>query len=100
VKTATRANAATAHSIELHGEYDLSRKDELNELLAALPRDEAATIDLRGVTYADSTFLAALATLALRFQGVVITIMCPQPQILRVLKIVNFDKLFRIVNRD
>jgi anti-anti-sigma factor len=83
--------------VVLEGEWDLDRKDELAALLARLTKDSPATIDVRGVTYADSTMLSLLATLALRFEGVAITLVHPQPQVLRVLKIANFDKLFRIV---
>jgi anti-anti-sigma factor len=81
----------------LEGEWDLDRKDELATLLERLTKDRPATIDVRGVSYADSTMLSLLARLALRFEGVAITLVAPQPQVLRVLKIANFDKLFQIV---
>lgn len=81
----------------LEGEWDLSRKDELTALLATLTRDEPATIDLSGVTYLDSTALNALVMLRLKFNGLPVTLVGPNKSVRRVLKIVNFDKIFQII---
>ena len=86
--------------VVLNGEWDLDRKDELIGLFSRLREDGHATIDLRGVTYADSTFLSVLAALALKFNKTPITLLGPQQAILRVLKVVGFDKLFRIVGDE
>lgn len=98
--TRARTPFKTIRRIVLDGEYDLSRKAELQAAFAALSVDGPATLDLRAVTYADSTFLAALAALALQLQGAVITLLGPQPQVQRILKVVNFDRLFRIVEAE
>jgi anti-anti-sigma factor len=82
------------------GEYDLSRKAELEALLGTLASDRPATIDLRGCTYADSTVLSILALLRVRFAEVPITLLGPTPQLRRLLKIVNFDKIFRIIESE
>jgi len=86
------------HRIELTGELDVSRKDELNRLFGPLQKDGPLTIDLRRVTYADSTFLHVLASLAVRFQEVPITLLGPSPSLRRLFKIVQFDKLFQIAD--
>ncbi|HYL27989.1 MAG TPA: STAS domain-containing protein [Candidatus Nitrosotalea sp.] len=84
--------------VALDGEWDFSRKDELAALLGTLERDGAATIDIKGVSYADSTLLSVLAALRMKFAEVPITLLGPQPQIRRLLKLVQFDKLFNVVD--
>ncbi len=84
--------------IELDGEYDLSRKDELNSIFASLAADGPATIDLTRVNYVDSTFLHVLATLHFRLNGHVVTLTGANSGIRRLLSIVNFDQLFHIVD--
>ncbi|MBV8531092.1 MAG: STAS domain-containing protein [Candidatus Eremiobacteraeota bacterium] len=84
--------------IALDGEWDLSRRDELIALFSALTLDGPATIDCSGVTYADSTVLSVLAALKLKFADVPITLLCPNEQFLRILKIVKFDTLFQIAD--
>jgi anti-anti-sigma factor len=88
------------NAIELEGEWDLSRKDELSRLLDSLEPDGRATIDLADVTYVDSTFLNLLASLRLRLAGAEITLLHPSEHLLRVLKLMKFDRLFQIVGRD
>lgn len=88
------------HRIELEGELDLARKDELERLFNSLERDGPLTIDLRRVTYADSTFLSILASLALRFQEVPIKLLGATPNLRRVFRVVQFEKLFQIQDDD
>jgi anti-anti-sigma factor len=80
----------------LDGEWDLTRRDELLALVVSLAPETPAVIDLRQCSYADSTVLGVLAGLRLKFGRVPITLLAPQPQVRRVLQIVNFDKLFTI----
>ena len=49
-----------ARRIELNGEYDVSQKEAIAALFAALPPDGPAVIDLSKCTYVDSTFLSNL----------------------------------------
>jgi anti-anti-sigma factor len=86
------------HRIKLEGELDLARKNELQRLFNSLEKDGPLTIDLRRVTYADSTFLSLLASLALRFQEVPITLLGATPNLRKVFRVVQFDKLFQIVD--
>lgn len=83
--------------VALDGEWDLTRRDELNELLSRLRVDGDATIDLRECEYADSTVLTALAILRVKFADTPVTLLGPSPHLQRILKIANFDRLFRIV---
>lgn len=82
--------------IELKGEWDIARKDELKSLFDSIQRDGPVTIDLRQVTFADSSFLGLLGSLAGRLQGIPITLSGAQPNLRRVLTIVQFDRLFKI----
>ena len=89
---------ASRNRISLEGEWDLARKEELIALLAGLRSGQPATIDLSRCTYADSTVLAALGLLKRTFEDVPITLIAPQSQTKRLLKITGYDKLFRIVD--
>jgi anti-anti-sigma factor len=84
--------------IELDGEYDLSRKDELTSIFASLEPDGPATIDLTKVSYVDSTFLHVLATLHFRLKEHGVTLVGANSQVRRLLSIVKFDQLFQIAD--
>lgn len=81
--------------VELDGEYDLSRKDEVASLFARLVPDAPASIDMSRVTYIDSTFLRELALLHFRFKDFPVTLINVCPNVRRILDIVKFDRLFR-----
>ena len=91
------AEADDANRVRPDGEWDLGRRDELADLLSQLNPDDPATIDLRGCTYADSTVLSALVTLRAKFRNIPVTLLGPSAGLRRILKIANFDGLFRIV---
>jgi anti-anti-sigma factor len=84
--------------VALDGEWDLSRKDELKALLAGLSVKLPAVIDIRGLTYLDSTVLSLLGALSLRFHKTGVTLLGPNANVLRLLKLMRFDTLFSIVN--
>lgn len=90
----------TSNRLALDGEWDLSRKTELTQLFSSLTTEGPAIIDLSHVTYMDSTVLNALAMLRHKFEDLSITLVVPNEDVLRILKLVNFDKLFRIVERE
>lgn len=97
-----RVNRATAqaatHRIELDGEYDLTRKEELEALFDSLSADGPVTIDLTKVTYADSTFLRVLGHLYFRLQEHGATLVGANRGMRRLLSIVQFDRLFRVTD--
>jgi anti-anti-sigma factor len=82
--------------IELYGEYDLSQKEAIASLFEALPPDGPAVIDLTKVTYVDSTFLSELVRLRRRFKEHPITLLGAKDQVMRVLRLVSFERLFEI----
>jgi anti-anti-sigma factor len=90
------ASPPRSRRISLEGEFDLTRKDELESLFSSVDGDDALTIDLTGVTYIDSTILHELAALRLRSARRSITLSGANGHIRRVFKIVNFDQIFDI----
>jgi anti-anti-sigma factor len=80
--------------VQLIGEYDLSRQPEVAQCFAALPGGRPITIDMRQVTYVDSTFLGELAALRFRLQEIPVTLLGVRPNVARVLEIVKFDRFF------
>ena len=82
--------------LRLDGEYDLTREDELIALFERLDGDRPITIDLTQVTYIDSTVFKELAKLRLRVPDCSITIAGANHQIERVLKLLGFDRVFRV----
>ncbi len=89
-------NERSAVYVELFGEYDLSRKAEVEEILGTIPAELDAVVDLRAVTYVDSAFLQALATLRKRRPGSRITLSGANEHLKRVLSLMSFDKMFDI----
>jgi anti-anti-sigma regulatory factor len=84
--------------LELEGDWDLSRSEELDSLFSALRSDEPAVIDMSRATYIDSTVLHRLASVRQRFNGHQITVVANGP-VSRLLRIVDFDKMFRVVDK-
>lgn len=82
--------------VELQGEYDISRLEEVASLFRTLSPDGPASVDMAQVSYVDSTFLRELAALRQRFRGQPITLVGVTAAVRRILNIVNFDRLFVI----
>lgn len=80
--------------IALSGEYDLGRKHELAAQFGAITNGDPVTINMRDVTYVDSTFLSELAALRLRLEERPVTLLGVRPNILRILQIVKLDRFF------
>lgn len=87
---------AQVKRIELNGEYDLTRKDEIIGLFGSINGESSVVIDMAKVTYIDSTILSELAALRLRDASRSIRLADPNKQIRRILKIVRFDEVFDI----
>lgn len=99
-----RNGAVTGHSpdnrIALEGEWDLDQKKELNKLFDSLSSEMPATIDVRALTYLDSCSLDILCQLLSRFGETPITLVGPNVNIRRLLKITGLEELVRIVDKD
>jgi anti-anti-sigma factor len=86
--------------IELNGEYDLARKQELSALFDSLAGDDPVVIDITNVTYVDSTALRELSTLRLRNPDRAITLFGPNSNVRRVFALASFDRVFDIRDAD
>ena len=91
-------SAASVERLELHGEYDLSRKEELAALLASVTSEKPVVLDLTRVTYVDSSFLNQLGSLRSRLPESKITLRGVNPQLRRVLSLMRFDAIFEILD--
>jgi anti-anti-sigma factor len=92
MKGASRA----VQRIELDGEYDLARQEEVMLVFDALTAEGPAVIDMTNVTYIDSSFLRALAALHFRLKKFGVTLTGVRPSVRRILKVVAFQRLFSI----
>lgn len=91
-----RDTRAAARRIELDGEFDISRRDEVSCAFDALPNDGPAVVDMTHVSYVDASFFRALTSLHARFKEWGVTLVGVRPQIRRVFRIVDFERQFRI----
>lgn len=80
--------------IELHGEYDISRRGEVQRLFDGIPSGPLI-VDLSRVTYVDSLFLQDLIRLKGRLADV--SLASPSPSVWRLLKLCGLTNHFRIV---
>ena len=91
---------ADTYTVVLTSEVDFGRADELRRLADAF-RDSGArdvVVDLGQVTFFDSTGLAFLVSLSkgVAPRGGTVVLLSPQEQVVRVLRLVAFDRLFEI----
>jgi anti-anti-sigma factor len=82
--------------VELSGDYDISRKRELALLFESLDGDDPVVIDLAKVSYLDSTMLNELSIFRSRNRERQITLRGANPNVRRILRLVNFDSLFNV----
>ncbi len=86
--------SASSNHLQLFGEYDLARKQELASALASIDGSISIVIDMRHVTYIDSTFLNELLAMRLRLQERSVTLVGAQPNVVRVLQLAKLDRFF------
>jgi len=82
------------HHIELSGEYDLARKQELAEVFSSITNGDPVAIDMRQVTYVDSAFLSELIGMRLRRNELPVTLVGVRPNVARVFRLTNLDRFF------
>jgi anti-anti-sigma regulatory factor len=85
-----------ARCIELHGEYDFSRREALASLFESLDPAAPAVIDLTKCTYVDSMFLGELVKLRRRFTEHSITLLGATGSVMYMLRIMHFKSVFVI----
>ncbi len=84
--------------LELSGEYDLTRRNHVASLFEDITPGGPVVVDMTDVTYIDSSFLHALTALHFRFKEWGVTLVGARPQIRRILQVMNFERLFTIVD--
>ena len=82
--------------VVLSGEYDLLRREELQEIFDSLGNEREITLDLRGVTYVDSSFLDELGKLRLRLPDHSITLTGADATVRRLLEITSMHTIFTV----
>jgi anti-anti-sigma factor len=86
--------ASGPRHIALHGEYDLARREELSSALAAMTSGAPVTIDMRQVTYIDSTFLTEVTAMRLRRVERPVALLGVTPNIARIFVLAKLDRFF------
>ncbi len=96
----TGDDAVSEVCVELSGEYDLSRRQELALLFESLQGDDPVVIDLAKVSYLDSTMLNELSIFRSRNRERQITLRGANENIRRILRLVDFDSLFNVTEAE
>jgi anti-anti-sigma factor len=91
-------NSSSTARIELEGEYDLSRRDEVAAVFGGLNGHPSVVIDFSKVRYMDSTVLHELAKLRFESAGRAVIIEGASGQVRRLLKLVGFDRIFNMAD--
>ena len=86
--------------VEFDGEYDLTRREEVRAALSPLDGTRPVVLDVRRITYVDSSFFNELANFRRDHKECAVTIEGPSSMMKRLLKMLAFDKLFTITNGD
>ncbi|MEO6913649.1 MAG: STAS domain-containing protein [Candidatus Baltobacteraceae bacterium] len=84
--------------INLFGEYDLARIDELERQLAEAHESDIAFIDLTDVTYIDSSALSCLIRLKNRMSGRagIIRLIAPQRNVRRLIELTGLEHVVEV----
>jgi anti-anti-sigma factor len=84
--------------VQLHGELDVSRKDELRASLESALQARSVLLDLADVTYADSTALVELLHFCndLKESDVPVALLIEAPQFARLIKYAGLDQAFAV----
>lgn len=94
--------AGRSTTLVVTGEVDLANAHELTQAGLGALTDGAmvVTVDLREVTFLDSTGLAALVTInnQARSNGAVLILSGPQPRIKHLLAVTGLDTIFTIAD--
>lgn len=90
--------------LKLHGEFDLSSEDRFHEALEALLYGEMTTllVDLRGLTFMDSTGLRALVALHNRSTATDLdfAVLYDGGEVARVLRATRLDRVLPTVDTE
>ena len=99
----TEPLAGNAWLVRLNGEIDLHSAPELDRdlLLATRTGNENIVVDLSGASHIDSSTLAVLnaARKRLACRGGVVHLVCADPNVVRLLELTAFDRVFVLHTR-
>lgn len=97
-----RVAASDCVALQLAGEYDISRRDELERHLSRAYGARVAVLDVKDVSYLDSTALTCLIRLRKRIMehddGGVVRIVGAGAQVRRILNLTNLERLFELAD--
>jgi anti-sigma B factor antagonist len=85
--------------LHLSGEYDIYRQDELDRTLRPGYLAEVVVLDMRDVSYIDSTAIALLIRLKKRMSEhgrAIVKIAGPQSNVRRVLELTSLDEILEV----
>ena len=84
--------------VDLRGELDIGRKEELHRALTIEVPTRAVLLDLSDVTYADSTALTELLRFKLQAddRNVLVAIVVVAPQLERIIRYAGLHEVFNI----
>lgn len=93
-----RVDAGSEVLLQLSGELDVAGVDRLDEAARDLPPNGQVTIDLSQLSFMDSSGIKALMGLDLRSRAESWRLILhdPQPQVLGILKLCDFERRFTI----
>lgn len=90
--------------VTLEGEIDIYNSDEVKAKLISMidEKEQNVSVDCRKLTYIDSTGLSALVALLKKVKAYSgdVTLKGLMPNVYKVIKITNLDKVFIIDNTD
>ncbi len=95
----TTSDRAGSTLVEVEGEIDLSTAPQLQrELLASVEDSQVVVVDLRGVTFIDSTGVGVLfrTSKQLAAAGGELRLVCGPGPVRRVLKVSGLDRLVQV----
>ena len=85
--------------VVLSGEIDITTQEALVQALETIRACDLAVIDLRAVTYIDSSGLSALIAFKRRLRATCaadVKLVLADPRMVRLIKVCGFDKLFTV----
>lgn len=85
--------------LQLSGEYDLLRREELEAQLSQAQFADIAILDMREVSYIDSTALTELVRLKKRMAqhgAGIVRLVAPQPNVQKIFALTQLEQIFPI----
>lgn len=90
--------AARVQRVALSGEIDIASRVSIVEAFDQISDCDLAIVDLRAVTYIDSTGLSTLIALKRRLRAIGgdVHLVLSDPRVIRLIQVCGFDKIFTV----